>query len=35
MSTYMGNKLAIPHETNQAKGSIRHSALAVVRMTHR
>ncbi len=35
MSTHMGNKLAIPQGTNEAKESIRHSALAVVRMTHR
>ena len=31
VSTYMGNSLAIPHGTNEAKESIRHSALAVVR----
>ncbi len=35
VSTHMGNKLAIPQGTNEAKESIRHSALAVVRMTHR
>ena len=31
VSTYMGNLLAIPHGTNEAKGSIRHSAISFVR----
>lgn len=31
VSTYMGNLLAIPHGTNEAKDEIRHSALALVR----
>ena len=31
VSTYMGNFLAIPHGTNEAKDGILHSALAVVR----
>ena len=31
VSTYMGNFLAIPHGTNEAKGTIRRSALSVVR----
>lgn len=31
VSTYMGNFLAIPHGTNEAKDEIRHSALAIVR----
>jgi mannitol PTS system EIIA component len=31
VSTYMGNYLAIPHGTNEAKGSITRSALSVVR----
>lgn len=31
VSTMMGNGLAIPHGTNAAKGSIRHSALSFVR----
>ncbi|WP_298586016.1 PTS mannitol transporter subunit IICBA [uncultured Kocuria sp.] len=31
VSTFMGNGLAIPHGTNQAKDSINHSALSVVR----
>ena len=31
VSTYMGNLLAIPHGTNEAKDGIHHSALAVVR----
>lgn len=31
VSTYMGNQLAIPHGTNEAKDGILHSALAVVR----
>ena len=31
VSTMMGNGLAIPHGTNEAKGSIRHSALSFVR----
>ena len=31
VSTFMGNELAIPHGTNEAKGSIRASALSVVR----
>ncbi|MFI7743651.1 PTS mannitol transporter subunit IICBA [Kocuria rhizosphaericola] len=31
VSTFMGNGLAIPHGTNQAKDSIHHSALSVVR----
>lgn len=31
VSTYMGNFLAIPHGTNEAKDGILHSALAVIR----
>ena len=31
VSTYMGNFLAIPHGTNEAKDSIKASALSVVR----
>jgi len=31
VSTYMGNYLAIPHGTNEAKDAIRSSALSVVR----
>jgi mannitol PTS system EIIA component len=31
VSTYMGNYLAIPHGTNEAKDSILHSALSLVR----
>ncbi|KLU11077.1 PTS sugar transporter subunit IIA, partial [Kocuria sp. SM24M-10] len=31
VSTFMGNGLAIPHGTNQAKDSIRSSALSVVK----
>ena len=31
VSTYMGNFLAIPHGTNEAKDSIKSSALSVVR----
>lgn len=31
VSTYMGNLLAIPHGTNEAKDSIRRSALSVIR----
>jgi PTS system mannitol-specific IIA component len=31
VSTYMGNFLAIPHGTNEAKESILHSALSLVR----
>jgi len=31
VSTYMGNLLAIPHGTNEAKSSIRHSAISFVR----
>lgn len=31
VSTYMGNLLAIPHGTNEAKGGIHHSALSFVR----
>jgi PTS system mannitol-specific IIC component len=31
VSTYMGNFLAIPHGTNEAKGLIRSSAISVVR----
>lgn len=31
VSTYMGNLLAIPHGTNEAKGEIRQSALSFVR----
>ncbi len=31
VSTYMGNYLAIPHGTNEAKDSIRRSAISVVR----
>jgi mannitol PTS system EIICBA or EIICB component len=31
VSTYMGNGLAIPHGTNEAKGAIRHSAMSFIR----
>ena len=31
VSTYMGNPLAIPHGTNEAKDAIKASALSVVR----
>ncbi|WP_448060918.1 PTS sugar transporter subunit IIA [Cellulomonas hominis] len=31
ISTYMGSYLAIPHGTNEAKASIRHSAVSIVR----
>jgi mannitol PTS system EIIA component len=31
VSTYMGNYLAIPHGTNESKGSITRSALSVVK----
>ena len=31
VSTYMGNYLAIPHGTNEAKESIKRSALSVIR----
>jgi len=31
VSTYMGNLLAIPHGTDEAKDEIRRSALAIVR----
>ena len=31
VSTYMGNYLAIPHGTNESKGTIKRSALSVVR----
>ena len=31
VSTHMGNRLAIPHGTNEAKGSIRRSAISFVR----
>ena len=31
ISTYMGNYLAIPHGTNEAKASILHSAVSLVR----
>jgi PTS system mannitol-specific IIA component len=31
VSTYMGNSLAIPHGTNEAKDTIHRSALSVVR----
>ncbi|MCB0911014.1 MAG: PTS mannitol transporter subunit IICBA [Propionibacteriaceae bacterium] len=31
VSTYMGNLLAIPHGTNEAKGMIKESAISVVR----
>jgi PTS system mannitol-specific IIA component len=31
ISTYMGNYLAIPHGTNDAKAAIRHSAVSLVR----
>jgi len=31
VSTYMGNFLAIPHGTNESKGSIKRSALSVIR----
>ncbi|ANH40463.1 PTS system mannitol-specific EIICBA component [Nocardioides dokdonensis FR1436] len=33
VSTYMGNGLAIPHGTNEAKPSIRRSAISFVRYT--
>ena len=31
ISTYMGNYLAIPHGTNEAKSAITHSAVSLVR----
>jgi len=31
VSTYMGNYLAIPHGTNESKGTIKRSALSVIR----
>jgi PTS system mannitol-specific IIA component len=31
VSTYMGNFLAIPHGTNEAKDTILHSALSILR----
>ncbi len=31
VSTYMGNGLAIPHGTNEAKPAIRHTAISFVR----
>lgn len=31
VSTYMGNYLAIPHGTNEAKGNIERSAISLVR----
>jgi PTS system mannitol-specific IIC component len=31
VSTHMGSRLAIPHGTNEAKASIRHSAISFVR----
>ena len=31
VSTYMGNFLAIPHGTNESKGTIKRSALSVIR----
>lgn len=31
VSTYMGNGLAIPHGTNEAKSAIRHTAISFVR----
>ena len=31
VSTYMGNGLAIPHGTNEAKGAIRRTAISFVR----
>lgn len=31
VSTFMGNGLAIPHGTNEAKGSIDHSAMSFIR----
>ena len=31
VSTYMGNELAIPHGTNEAKDSIKRSAISFVR----
>jgi mannitol PTS system EIICBA or EIICB component len=31
ISTHMGNGLAIPHGTNDAKGAIRHSAMSFIR----
>jgi len=34
VSTYMGNLLAIPHGTNEAKASIRRTALSFVRYAH-
>ena len=33
VSTYMGNGLAIPHGTNEAKDSIRHTGISFVRYT--
>lgn len=32
VSTYMGNYLAIPHGTNEGRGLINHSGLAIVRL---
>ena len=34
VSTFMGNGLAIPHGTNEAKGAIRRSAISFVRYDH-
>ena len=34
VSTYMGNLLAIPHGTNEAKDQILRSAVAVIRYDH-
>jgi PTS system mannitol-specific IIC component len=34
VSTYVGNGLAIPHGTNEAKGSIRSSGLSFIRYPH-
>lgn len=34
VSTYMGNYLAIPHGTNEAKGEIVRSAISLVRYAH-
>lgn len=31
VSTYMGNFLAIPHGTNEAKGNIASSAVSIIR----
>jgi PTS system mannitol-specific IIA component len=33
VSTFMGNGLAIPHGTNEAKGEIKRSALSFIRYT--